>query len=60
MDVFLSELLKEIELREPHEVRKDRYINVREKSTRFEPTTGGVILARKEILDCAYCRTAPI
>ena len=56
MDVFLSALSKGIELREAYKVGKDRYRNMREKSARFEATTGSALLARKEKLDCAYCR----
>ena len=55
MDVFLDALLKDTELREAHGVGKDRSKDVKEKSTRFEPTTESALLAKREKLDCAKC-----
>ena len=56
IEVFLEALLKEIELRETHEVGKERSREVKERNTRSEPTTGSALLTRGEKLDCAYCR----
>ena len=56
IEVFLEALLKEIELRETHEVGKERSREVKQRNTRSEPTTGSALLTRGEKLDCAYCR----
>eukprot|EP00112_Aurelia_sp_Birch-Aquarium-sp1_P000701 Seg1067.14 transcript_id=Seg1067.14/GoldUCD/mRNA.D3Y31 product="hypothetical protein" protein_id=Seg1067.14/GoldUCD/D3Y31 len=56
IEVFLEALLKEIELRETHEVGKEKSREVKQRNTRSEPTTGSALLTRGEKLDCAYCR----
>ena len=56
IEVFLEALLKEIELRETHEVGKEKSREMKQRNTRSEPTTGSALLTRGEKLDCAYCR----